>query len=48
MVSHPPLKAPYFLIASTPYCEHVGVYLHEAPVIGEIKYWYTFINAIKI
>jgi hypothetical protein len=47
-VNHPPLKAPCFLIASMPYCEHVGVYLHEAPVSGEIKYWYSFINPIKI
>jgi len=25
IVSQPPLKAPYFFIASTPYCEQVGV-----------------------
>jgi hypothetical protein len=38
-VNHPPLKGPCFFIASTAYCEQVGVYLHEAPVSGDIKYW---------
>jgi hypothetical protein len=27
---------PYFLIASTAYCEQVGVYLHDAGNKGEI------------
>lgn len=35
-------------MASTPYCEQVGVYLHEAPVNGEIKYWYIFIRTTNI
>jgi hypothetical protein len=39
MVSHPPLNAPCFLMASIPYCEQVGVYLQDAEVSGEIKYW---------
>jgi len=31
-----PLNGPYFFIASIPYCEHVGVYLQEERVNGEI------------
>jgi hypothetical protein len=38
MVNQPPLKAPYFLMASTPYCEQVGVYRHDAAESGDIKY----------
>ena len=39
-VSHKPLKGPYFLKASKPYCEQVGVYLHlDLPSQGEIPTW---------
>ena len=37
-VNQPPLKGPCFFIASTPYCEHVGVNLQELPKSGDIKY----------
>jgi len=47
MVSHKPLKGPYFRRASIPYCEQVGVYLHWLPSQGEIISWYNFISAIK-
>lgn len=47
MVSHKPFKGPYFFKASIPYCEHVGVYLHEGPSQGEIIHWYNFIIAMK-
>ena len=38
IVSHPPLKGPYFVMASTPYAEHVGEYLQEGGSNGEIVY----------
>lgn len=34
-------------MASTPYCEQVGVNLQFAPNIGEMAYWYTFIKPKK-
>ena len=33
-----PLKGPCFLIASTAYCEHVGVKRHEGEVRGEMHF----------
>ena len=33
-----PFTGPYFFKACTAYSEQVGVYLHEAGVIGEIQY----------
>lgn len=38
---------PYFLKASSPYCEQVGVYRHEGPSHGEITTWYILIKTIK-
>jgi len=35
--SQPPLNGPYFFIASTAYCEHVGVYRQAAGVRGEMQ-----------
>ena len=33
-----PFSAPYFVIASMVYCEHVGVYLQAGIKCGEIAY----------
>jgi hypothetical protein len=46
-VSQPPLNGPYFLIASIPYWEQVGVYLHALGKTGEIRYWYVFMSNKK-
>jgi len=35
-LSHPPLNGPCFLMASTPYDEHVGVYLQDGKKYGDI------------
>ena len=43
-----PLKAPYFLIASIPYLEHVGENLQLDGKKGEINLWYIFIIFINI
>ena len=34
-----PLIGPYFFIASTAYCEQVGVYLQVGGFRGEMQYW---------
>jgi hypothetical protein len=46
-VSHNPFTGPYFLKASIPYCEQVGVNLHCGPSQGEMISWYNFIKRIK-
>jgi hypothetical protein len=46
-VSHPPLKGPYFFIASIPYCEQVGVNLQALGKTGDIRTWYVFISNKK-
>ena len=38
-VNQKPLKIPYFLKASNPYCEQVGVKRHEGPIRGDITHW---------
>gem|GEM_PF-4489963 len=38
MVSQPPNHAPFLSIASRAYCEHVGMWRHRGPMIGEIAY----------
>jgi hypothetical protein len=35
----PPLSTPYFRIASSVYCEHDGVNLHDGGKIGPINRW---------
>ena len=37
-VRSPPLSAPYFSIASIPYSEQVGIYLHVGAVFSPDKY----------
>ena len=37
--SHEPFNGPCFLMASTAYCEHVGVNLHEGGVNGDMQFW---------
>lgn len=37
--NQPPLKGPYFRMASFVYWEQVGVYLQLGGNSGEIKYW---------
>ena len=42
-----PRKAPYFAIASMPYCEQVGRYLQDGGSPGEINLRYPRISQIK-
>lgn len=37
-VNHSPLNTPYFLKASSEYCEQVGVNRHLGPITGEITH----------
>lgn len=34
-----PFAAPYLFMASRPYCEHVGVNLHDGFSKGDMAYW---------
>jgi hypothetical protein len=47
MVSHNPFMGPYFVKASIPYCEQVGVKRHLGPSQGEMIHWYNLIKAMK-
>lgn len=46
MPNQTPLIGPYFWIASSVYCEQVGVYRHEGGVSGEMYSWYQRIIQI--
>ncbi len=47
IVSHKPLRGPYFFNASIPYCEQVGVNRHLGPSHGDMIHWYIFMRKMK-
>ena len=46
--SQQPLTTPYACIASTAYCEQVGMYIHASGKRGEMHRWYQRMAAMAV